>query len=257
MLALADIPLFIKELYHRQKTAVESMMADIDDKIKKTVTIAPEINAVKQIGDYYFCFIKEGFFKLHIQNKLVRFYSDSDILILDHIRYDDYEYLAEFPAVLIAVPTDAFLQKLQENSNLLNQWLAILHTEASLNIFLSSCYKSQDTALDFTIRHYQNNEIIITENETAESFFEMIDGQAAALKNGIQIGKINAGEFFGEISFLTDNPRSATIRAVGDCMVRVIDKIYFSELIKNNPGFMINIAQTLAKRLLACNQEKK
>ena len=51
----------------------------------------------------------------------------------------------------------------------------------------------------------------------------------------VRMGRVRAGDFFGEVSLLTGEPRSATVTAVTDCVVYEIRKQDFEPLLKARP----------------------
>jgi CRP-like cAMP-binding protein len=69
-------------------------------------------------------------------------------------------------------------------------------------------------------------------------------------KNGskIQVAKLGAGDCFGEMSLLTGEPRSATVRADGDCYVMEIGKPVMAEVLSDAPSCMEQLSQLLAQR---------
>ena len=83
----------------------------------------------------------------------------------------------------------------------------------------------------------------------------MIEGEAVVTSNGHEIGHIGPEEFFGEISFLTESSRSASVRATDRCMVRVISKKDFLQQIRTNPQFIITISRKLAQRVVELNKK--
>ena len=73
------------------------------------------------------------------------------------------------------------------------------------------------------IHRYGRGERLIEEGAEGDSMFVMLRGTAhvSVLRNGtgIRLGVLREGDCFGEMSLLTGEPRSATIRAEGDCEV--------------------------------------
>jgi CRP-like cAMP-binding protein len=100
---------------------------------------------------------------------------------------------------------------------------------------------------------YRRDEVIVAEGTPANEVFVMIEGGAAVQIGGRQIGTIGEGEVFGEISFLTGQPRSASVVALGACLVQVIQREQFASMIKSNPQLMVHVATTLANRVVELN----
>src|SRR5881409_856437 len=58
-----------------------------------------------------------------------------------------------------------------------------------------------------------------------------------------------ADEFFGEMSLLDGEPRSATVKAETDLRLLVIDRTHFWRLLKEVPGLTEKILVTLSRRV--------
>lgn len=80
---------------------------------------------------------------------------------------------------------------------------------------------------------FQPGEIIIRDGDRDDtSFFILLSGEAVVTK-GKQcrpIARLAPGDFFGEISFLTKTPRTATISAEMELIVIKVDEIMIREL---------------------------
>ena len=60
-------------------------------------------------------------------------------------------------------------------------------------------------------RNYMNGETIFNEGETERSFYVLADGSIAVTINGTRIRDLDAGECFGEMEYLSDTGRTATV----------------------------------------------
>jgi CRP-like cAMP-binding protein len=102
------------------------------------------------------------------------------------------------------------------------------------------------------LRLFGRGEPVIEEGAAGDSMFVMLRGAANVFvsKNGskIQVATLGAGDCFGEMSVLTGEPRSATVRADGDCYVMEIGKPAMAEVLSGAPGCMEQLSQLLAQR---------
>ena len=86
------------------------------------------------------------------------------------------------------------------------------------------------------IELYADDDIIVSEGEPGDSMFIILKGEVRILVRSdgpreIEVARKARGEFFGELSLLTGEPRTASVRAHNDCEVLVIDKKTFSTFI--------------------------
>src|SRR6266481_5752553 len=102
------------------------------------------------------------------------------------------------------------------------------------------------------LRLFGRGEPVIEEGAPGDSMFVMLRGAANVFvsKNGskIQVATLGAGDCFGEMSLLTGEPRSATVRADGDCYVMEIGKPVMAEVLRSAPGCLEQLSQLLAQR---------
>ncbi|MBU2497580.1 MAG: protein kinase [Proteobacteria bacterium] len=96
----------------------------------------------------------------------------------------------------------------------------------------------------------REGEVVVAEGEIDDSFFIILSGKAAVLKNKKTIALIGRGECFGEMAYLSGQSRVATVAAETDC---VLLKISATLLDKSSESmqllFMRNFALTLLHRL--------
>ena len=68
---------------------------------------------------------------------------------------------------------------------------------------------------------------IIAEGDHGDEFFLVAAGRVRVSVNGAEAGELGPGEGFGEIALLRDVPRTATVQAVDDTTLYVLDRSQF------------------------------
>ena len=102
------------------------------------------------------------------------------------------------------------------------------------------------------LNHFGRGERVIEEGAEGDSMFILLRGaaQVSVSKNGstIPVATLSSGDCFGEMSLLTGEKRSATVRADGDCYVMEISKETMAEVIRDSPECLKQLSELLAKR---------
>jgi small-conductance mechanosensitive channel/CRP-like cAMP-binding protein len=103
------------------------------------------------------------------------------------------------------------------------------------------------------IVEYGAGEFIVRQGDQGDSLYIIRTGSCGVYitkneKQENKIATINSGEFFGEMSLLTGEPITATVRAMVDTTVIVIDKANFSIILNDNPAISVELGEILAKR---------
>jgi small-conductance mechanosensitive channel/CRP-like cAMP-binding protein len=128
--------------------------------------------------------------------------------------------------------------------------LSILRGEA-----LFQCLS--ETQLDHLVKtahlnHFGRGERVIEEGADGDSMFILLRGaaQVSVSKNGstIPVATLRSGDCFGEMSLLTGEKRSATVKADGDCYVMEISKDVMGDVIRDSPDCLKQLSELLAKR---------
>jgi CRP-like cAMP-binding protein len=103
------------------------------------------------------------------------------------------------------------------------------------------------------VSEYGAGEFIVRQGDQGDSLYIIRTGSCGVYVNrdGKQenrIATIESGEFFGEMSLLTGEPITATVRAMVDTSVIIIDKENFSNILNDNPTISVQLGEVLAKR---------
>ena len=90
--------------------------------------------------------------------------------------------------------------------------------------------------------------------EPGESFFVLIDGTAAVRTPLGPGAELHPGDFFGEMSLLDGEPRSATIVAVTPLRLLVVERDHFWRLMRETPELVTRILTILSRRVRRLEQ---
>jgi len=90
--------------------------------------------------------------------------------------------------------------------------------------------------------------------EPGDSFFVLIDG-TVTVRTPVGAGsQLHPGDFFGEMSLLDGEPRSATIVAATDLRLLIVDRAHFWRLMDETPDLIRSILTILSRRVRSLEQ---
>lgn len=100
-----------------------------------------------------------------------------------------------------------------------------------------------------TEEEFPAGEELIRENEAGRQFFVLLAGQAEVRREGVEINRLGPGEFFGEISLLSERPTTASVLTLSAVRVVVIAPLDFRRLLRDVPLLQWKVIEALAARL--------
>jgi len=87
------------------------------------------------------------------------------------------------------------------------------------------------------------------EGAPGREFFVLLDGTADVRKKGRKINTLGAGDFFGEISLVSRQPRTATVTATSPVRALVVTDYSFRHLLDESPQIKTKVMEAMAERL--------
>ena len=252
MLTLDNVTEELEEQYSVFKT----LSRDIFEQMKSIGTVrqlTSDVDLLSLSENGAVIYINEGYFRLIFGNKVVRLYSEEDLIETIH-RIDGAVLSSEFASEITIFDWREALAFLGANQPLLSKWFSLMDLENRINLGLCAHLVDERIQPSLDLRNYKDEEIIIEEGSESDEIYEMITGQAVVLVSGIEVGVVETGEIFGEMSALADCPRTAAVKAEGPCCVRVVKQEDFFKLIEVDRHLSATIAKTLAKRIIDLNR---
>ena len=92
---------------------------------------------------------------------------------------------------------------------------------------------------------------LITEGAPGDAFFIILEGAATVETGGAVVSEAGAGDYFGELALLDNEPRSATVRAKGPINVAVLGVRMFRTILREFPDIAEQLLAGLASELRA------
>jgi CRP-like cAMP-binding protein len=95
---------------------------------------------------------------------------------------------------------------------------------------------------------YPAGQVLFEQDDNSRDLYMLISGSVEVIMHGQKLATISeGGSIFGEISFLLEVPRTATVRTIAPSEFLVIGDV--DSLVETQPMLMARIAKLLAARL--------
>jgi CRP-like cAMP-binding protein len=121
-------------------------------------------------------------------------------------------------------------------------------------------HKSNEFPIIFSERDEVNfacNDIVFSQGDESNYLYYIVSGVYEIIANGKIITSLTPADLFlGEMSFLLNNKRSATVRAVRHGVLLKITKEDFINAMKKKPYYGILLSRILAQRLVVLHETK-
>jgi len=132
--------------------------------------------------------------------------------------------------------------------------LEVAHTSIRRQPFLQLLSKVQLDQLlaDARLLRFGRGERIIEEGKEGRSMFILVHGSADVFVRVNEelrhVATLKDGDYCGEMSLLTGEPRSATVKALTDCEMWEIGKDTLADILAENKTLVERLSEILAKR---------
>ena len=102
-------------------------------------------------------------------------------------------------------------------------------------------------------REFPKGTVLFKEGDTGTEMYLINSGEVRLSRKtshgNVVLATLGFGEFFGEMSVITNSPRTVTAETASDCRLNVISKDVLETLITGNPLVALSILKKLVFRL--------
>lgn len=104
------------------------------------------------------------------------------------------------------------------------------------------------------VKRFKKNEVILHEEDTNKFMYIILSGKVKVIQitedgKEILLAIHQAGEFFGEMSFIDGKTSPATIVAADDCVINILSRDEFYSTIHSHKKVLYNLLLILSSRL--------
>jgi len=96
---------------------------------------------------------------------------------------------------------------------------------------------------------YTAGDTVIQQGEHGDSMFLIVEGDVRIHAGGTDLAELGAKDYFGEMSILDGEPRSASATALSDCLLLQISQSDFYDILSRHIEVALTIVRTLTRRL--------
>jgi CRP-like cAMP-binding protein len=114
------------------------------------------------------------------------------------------------------------------------------------------------------VQSFAKDSIILSEQEAGSALFVIVSGKVKIsrvsndnVEKEVILSLLNPSDFFGEMALLDGQKRSATVTAIEDSKVFIIQRNDFLDLLRSYPEVSISLLQELTQRLRAAGMKIK
>jgi CRP-like cAMP-binding protein len=104
-------------------------------------------------------------------------------------------------------------------------------------------------ARSFKELKYESGDIIVRKGEAGVGFYLMAEGTVEVRSDGKVLSKLGPGQFFGEMSVLDGQPRSADVVALEPSRCLAMSSWSFKSIVSEHPKMALKMLQEFVRRL--------
>jgi CRP-like cAMP-binding protein len=131
---------------------------------------------------------------------------------------------------------------------------SVVETLAGLSLFGDLSYPELEAlAHTFEEEVFAKDQRVLRQDVSGGSFFVILDGEARVVVDGDERAVLTRGDFFGEISALTDTAPTADVIAASVLRCLVVPAHKLKPLLLGRPTVGYRMLQIEARRLRAAN----
>jgi len=100
----------------------------------------------------------------------------------------------------------------------------------------------------FRMRQAEPGETLIEEGKNSDGLYVVLHGSVQVVARDVELAHLKEGEIFGEMSLLTREPASATVRTDANAILLRLPRESFQELVITHPQILALVSELTEQR---------
>ncbi len=96
---------------------------------------------------------------------------------------------------------------------------------------------------------YSTGQAIIEEGALGDTMYLIVEGEVDVHRGDDSLAVLKSQDYFGEMTILDGEPRSASVTALQDCLLLRINQTDFQAILRRHSNVALSIIRTLTRRL--------
>jgi CRP/FNR family cyclic AMP-dependent transcriptional regulator len=259
MLANAELSQDFFILNQQYKRLVAALLQVVDVPATALEIRATDNAIMEGMDSDQIYYVDSGSLTVRYRDRTVYLLDDGDLLLPDVTGSADPESMVFFSsengAALKGYSALDFMHKVFGDPSAMKLWTRMLITLSGMQVRLTAAMADEDTHATPGFEIYNPGDVIIRQGDRADYVFNLSEGTAEVVVDGVTVGAIEEGEIFGAMAVLTNADRTATVLAKSRCSVVKVPKEQFSDLIKSNPATIHSLLADMANSITNLNEQ--
>ncbi len=132
--------------------------------------------------------------------------------------------------------------------------LAAAETLASTPLFSGMSQEALEALVaELQLVQLVHGEALFHEGDPGDALYVIVEGEVSVQAEGpprVEMARLGPGAFLGEVALMTDQPRSATVTAIGDAELLRIDRATLSRVLAEHGDILTAVLRFVRERLV-------
>ncbi|KAI8855185.1 cyclic nucleotide-binding-like protein [Chytridium lagenaria] len=97
--------------------------------------------------------------------------------------------------------------------------------------------------------HFVQGDSIFRQGDHGDCMYFIMTGEVSAFVDGLKVGHLTRGSYFGEMAVMAEIPRTATIKVTTSCKCARLDRFNLMRILINFPEIAVQMKDIFMERL--------